>query len=49
MVLSVAGMIAAALGHLPAIGGAIAQEIIDLAAVLNAVRVVIPPRSLTDF
>jgi cation transport ATPase len=49
MVLSVLGMIAAALGYLPPIGGAVAQEIIDLAAVLNAVRVAFPADSLTDF
>lgn len=49
MALSVLGMIAAALGFLPPIGGAIAQEGIDLAAVLNAVRVAVPPRYLTDF
>lgn len=49
MVLSIIGMFAAAFGLLPPIGGAIAQEIIDLAAVLNAVRVAIPPRYLTDF
>lgn len=49
MALSVVGMIAAALGFLPPIGGAIAQEVIDLAAVLNAVRVAVPPRYLTDF
>ena len=49
MALSVIGMIAAAFGSLPPIGGAIAQELIDLAAVLNAVRAVVPPRSLTDF
>src|SRR5215467_2117307 len=49
MGLSMLGMFAAALGYLPAIGGAVAQEIIDLAAVLNAVRVAIPPRFLTDF
>jgi heavy metal translocating P-type ATPase len=49
MALSVIGMLAAALGYLPPIGGAIAQEIIDLAAVLNAVRVALPARSLTDF
>lgn len=49
MMLSIIGMIAAAFGYLPPIGGAITQEIIDLAAVLNAVRVAIPPRSLTDF
>lgn len=49
MAFSIIGMLAAALGYLPPIGGAIAQEIIDLAAVLNAVRVALPARSLTDF
>jgi heavy metal translocating P-type ATPase len=49
MALSILGMIAAAFGYLPPIGGAIAQEIIDLAAVLNAVRVALPTYSLTDF
>ena len=49
MALSMIGMAAAAFGYLPPIGGAIAQEIIDLAAVLNAVRVAMPPSSLTDF
>jgi hypothetical protein len=43
------GACAAAFGYLPPIGGAIAQEIIDLAAVLNAVRVALPTHSLTDF
>jgi heavy metal translocating P-type ATPase len=47
--LSILGMIAAAFGYLPPIGGAITQEIIDLAAVLNAVRVALPTHSLTDF
>jgi heavy metal translocating P-type ATPase len=49
MALSILGMVAASFGYLPAIGGAIAQEIIDLAAVLNAVRVAVSPRLLTDF
>ena len=49
MGLSILGMIAAAFGYLPPIGGAVAQEIIDLAAVLNAVRVALPTHSLTDF
>jgi heavy metal translocating P-type ATPase len=49
MSLSVLGMIAAAFGHLPAIDGAIAQEIIDLAAVLNAVRTALPFHQMTDF
>ena len=49
MALSILGMFAAAFGYLPPIGGAVAQEIIDLAAVLNAVRVSLPTHSLTDF
>jgi heavy metal translocating P-type ATPase len=49
MGLSILGMIAAAFGYLPPIGGAITQEIIDLAAVLNAVRVALPTHSMTDF
>jgi P-type E1-E2 ATPase len=42
MGLSILGMLAALYGSLPPIGGAIAQEIIDLLAVLNAVRVAFP-------
>jgi len=49
MALSVVGMIVAALGYLPPVGGAIAQEVIDLLAVLNAVRVALPSKVLTDF
>jgi len=49
MALSIAGMLAAALGYLPPIAGAIAQELIDLAAVLNAVRVALPFGSVRDF
>jgi cation transport ATPase len=49
MALSILGMFAAGFGYLPPIGGAITQEIIDLAAVLNAVRVALPMHSLTDF
>jgi heavy metal translocating P-type ATPase len=49
MALSILGMFAAAFGYLPPIGGAITQEIIDLAAVLNAARVALPTHSLTDF
>lgn len=49
MGLSILGMLAAAFGYLPPIGGAIGQEIIDLAAILNAVRVALPPRFLVDF
>jgi heavy metal translocating P-type ATPase len=49
MLASIVGMIAAAMGYLPPIGGAIAQEIIDLFAVLNAVRVALPTDDLKDF
>lgn len=47
--LSLLGMLVAAFGYLPPIGGAILQEVIDVVAVLNAVRVAIPPRELTDY
>ena len=49
MALSMLGMIAAAAGHLSPVTGAVAQEVIDLAAVLNALRVAIPPKQKTDF
>jgi heavy metal translocating P-type ATPase len=49
MALSAVGMLAAAAGYLPPVAGAILQEIIDVVAVLNAVRASLPPRSLTDF
>jgi heavy metal translocating P-type ATPase len=49
MVLSAAGMALAAFGWLPPVSGAVAQEIIDLAAVLNAVRVTLPFGALRDY
>jgi P-type E1-E2 ATPase len=49
MALSVVGMFAAAFGYLPPISGAMAQELIDLAAVLNAVRTAFPFHRMTDF
>jgi len=49
MVLSLLGMMMAAMGWLRPIEGAIAQEVIDLVAVLNAVRASIPSRHLTDY
>jgi heavy metal translocating P-type ATPase len=49
MVLSMVGMMAAAFGYLKPIQGAIAQEVIDLIAVLNAVRVSLPFKRMTDF
>lgn len=42
MALSMMGMAIAAAGHLPPVAGAIAQEAIDIAAVLNALRVALP-------
>jgi heavy metal translocating P-type ATPase len=49
IVLSLAGMGLAAAGLLPPVAGAIVQEVIDVLAVLNALRVAFPPRSLTDY
>jgi len=49
MALSILGMAAAALGYLPPVAGAVAQEAIDVAAVLNALRMTVPSRQLTDF
>lgn len=49
MALSLLGMGAAAMGWLPPVAGALAQEVIDLAAILNALRTVLPMRSATDF
>ena len=49
MLASIIGMIAAAMGYLPPIDGAIAQEIIDVFAVLNAVRVALPIGDSHDF
>jgi heavy metal translocating P-type ATPase len=42
MALSVAAMIAAALGHLPPVAGALLQEGIDLAVIVNALRALRP-------
>jgi cation transport ATPase len=49
MVLSLIGMVVAAAGYLPPVAGAIFQEVIDVAAVVNALRMAVPPRSLTDY
>jgi heavy metal translocating P-type ATPase len=49
MAASVVGMLLAAFGLLPPVAGAIVQEVIDVAAVVNALRVAVRPRSLTDF
>lgn len=49
MVLSILAMFVAAFGYLPPVAGAITQEVIDVFAVVNALRVAIPPRTLKDF
>jgi P-type E1-E2 ATPase len=48
MVLSLGGMLLAAAGYLPPVAGAIGQEIIDVLAVLNALRAAFPPRVISD-
>lgn len=49
MALSALGMLVAAAGYLPPVAGAVFQEVIDVLAVLNALRVALPPRTLTDY
>jgi heavy metal translocating P-type ATPase len=49
MVLSAIGMLAAAGGYLPPVAGAVAQEFIDVIAVVNALRVAVAPRRLSDY
>jgi heavy metal translocating P-type ATPase len=48
MALSLAGMGLGAAGLLPPVAGAVAQEMIDLLAVLNALRVAVTPANLHD-
>jgi heavy metal translocating P-type ATPase len=49
MALSGIGMMAAFAGLLPPVSGAVVQEIIDLAAVLNALRAAVPGGALSDY
>ncbi|WP_144991039.1 heavy metal translocating P-type ATPase [Gimesia aquarii] len=49
MGLSILGMLLASAGYLPPVAGAISQEVIDVLAVLNALRVALPPKALIDF
>ena len=49
MVLSIIGMFFAATGYLSPVTGAILQEVIDVLAVLNALRAAFPPKVLHDF
>jgi heavy metal translocating P-type ATPase len=49
MVASVGGMAVAAAGYLPPVAGAVVQEVIDVLAVLNALRMSFTPRTLRDY
>lgn len=49
MAFSILGMFVAAAGYLPPVAGAITQEVIDVVAVLNALRAAFPPKQLSDF
>jgi P-type E1-E2 ATPase len=46
---SILGMLIAAAGYLPPVAGAIVQEVIDVVVVVNALRVAMRPKDLTDF
>jgi heavy metal translocating P-type ATPase len=48
MIASIVGMFFAATGHLSPVSGAILQEIIDVLAVLNALRAAFPPKIMHD-
>lgn len=48
MLLSIVGMILAAMGYLSPVAGAITQEVIDVFAVVNALRAAWPPRVISD-
>ena len=48
MALSVIGMVVAATGHLTPVAGAISQEVIDVLAVVNALRAAFPPKLIHD-
>jgi cation transport ATPase len=49
MGLSAAGMAASAMGYLQPIEGAVLQEVIDLLAILNSLRMILPVGSIGDF
>jgi len=49
MAASIVGMFFAAAGYLPPVAGAIVQEGIDVVVIVNALRVAIRPKILTDF
>ena len=49
MALSMVGMGFAGFGYISPVTGAVAQELIDVLAVLNALRAAIPPKTLSDY
>jgi heavy metal translocating P-type ATPase len=49
MALSLIGMLFAAAGYLPPVAGAIVQEVIDVLAVLNAMRAAVASGTLSDY
>jgi cation transport ATPase len=49
MGLSLLGVVIAAAGYLPPVAGAITQEVIDILAVLNALRAAMTPHLLSDY
>jgi heavy metal translocating P-type ATPase len=48
MALSIMGMFVAAFGYLPPVAGAITQEVIDLFAIINALRAIWKPAVMSD-
>jgi heavy metal translocating P-type ATPase len=48
MALSVGGMGLAAMGLMTPVAGALAQEIIDVLSILNALRAALPPKNISD-
>lgn len=48
MMLSIVGMGFAAFGFIPPVAGAIAQEVIDVAVILNALRTIRKPKIMSD-
>jgi heavy metal translocating P-type ATPase len=49
MAVSIVGMLVAFAGFLPPVSGAVVQEVIDLGAVLNALRAAVPGGELSDY
>jgi P-type E1-E2 ATPase len=49
MVVSIGGMALAAFGYLPPVAGAVTQEVIDVVAVVNALRMAASVRPYRDF